>query len=52
MQDWTRMILIFNQSFTEDDELYILGDVSDRGLKSMECIKRIIEQDIQKKVVD
>lgn len=31
--------------FTEDDELYILGDVVDRGSKSIECIKWIMEQD-------
>ena len=31
--------------FTENDELYILGDVVDRGSKSIECIKWIMEQD-------
>ena len=31
--------------FTEEDELYILGDVIDRGSKSIECIKWIMEQD-------
>lgn len=31
--------------FTEDDELYILGDVIDRGLKSVECIRWICKQD-------
>lgn len=31
--------------FTDDDELYILGDVIDRGTKSIECIKWIMEQD-------
>ena len=31
--------------FSEEDELYILGDVIDRGPKSMECIKWIMEQD-------
>lgn len=31
--------------FTEKDELYILGDVIDRGSKSIECIKWIMEQD-------
>ena len=31
--------------FTEDDELYILGDVVDRGPKSIECIKWIMAQD-------
>lgn len=32
-------------SFTDEDELYILGDVIDRGEKSIECIKWIMEQD-------
>lgn len=31
--------------FTEEDELYILGDVIDRGPKSIECIKWIMMQD-------
>lgn len=31
--------------FTEDDELYVLGDVIDRGPKSVECIKWIMMQD-------
>ena len=31
--------------FGYDDELYILGDVIDRGPKSVECIKWIMEQD-------
>lgn len=31
--------------FSDEDELYILGDVIDRGPKSMECIKWIMEQD-------
>ena len=31
--------------FTENDELYILGDVIDRGSKSIECIKWIMRQD-------
>ena len=30
--------------FADDDELYILGDVIDRGTKSIECIKWIMEQ--------
>lgn len=31
--------------FGYDDELYILGDVIDRGPKSLECVKWIMEQD-------
>lgn len=31
--------------FTDEDELYIIGDVIDRGPKSMECIKWIMEKD-------
>jgi len=31
--------------FDYDDELYILGDVIDRGSKSIECIKWIMDQD-------
>lgn len=31
--------------FTEEDELYILGGVIDRGPKSIECIKWIMAQD-------
>lgn len=31
--------------FTEEDELYILGDVIDRGTHSIECIKWILEHD-------
>lgn len=31
--------------FSYDDELYILGDVIDRGHKSLECINWILEQD-------
>lgn len=31
--------------FTEHDELYILGDVIDRGSQSLECIQWIMEQD-------
>lgn len=30
--------------FTEEDELYILGDVIDRGQKSTECIEWIMAQ--------
>ena len=30
--------------FSEEDELYILGDVIDRGTKSIECIKWIMEK--------
>ena len=31
--------------FSDEDELYIVGDVIDRGPKSVECIKWIMEQD-------
>ena len=31
--------------FSEDDELYIIGDVIDRGPKSVECIRWILQQD-------
>ena len=39
------MKLLEQINFDYDDELYILGDVIDRGIKSMECIKWIMEQD-------
>lgn len=32
-------------AFVDEDELYIIGDVIDRGPKSMECIKWIMERD-------
>ena len=32
-------------NFTYDDELYILGDLIDRGPKSIKCIKWVMEQD-------
>ena len=31
--------------FGYDDEMYILGDVIDRGPRSLECVKWIMEQD-------
>lgn len=31
--------------FTDEDELYIIGDVIDRGAKSVECIRWIMNQD-------
>lgn len=31
--------------FCEEDELYILGDVIDRGPKSVECIRWIMNRD-------
>lgn len=31
--------------FADEDELYIIGDVIDRGPKSLECIQWIMEQD-------
>ena len=39
------MKIIKQIEFTGDDELYILGDVIDRGPKSMECIEWIMAQD-------
>lgn len=38
-----RILKLINFSF--DDELYILGDIIDRGDKSIECIQFIMEQD-------
>ena len=39
------MRMIEKIDFGYEDELYILGDVIDRGTKSVECIKWIMEQD-------
>ena len=39
------MKIIDKIKFSYEDELYILGDVIDRGPKSIECIKWIMEQD-------
>lgn len=39
------MKMIEKINFGYEDELYILGDVIDRGSKSIDCIKWIMEQD-------
>ena len=39
------MRLIEKIEFGYDDEMYILGDVIDRGPQSLECVKWIMEQD-------
>lgn len=39
------MKMLIQIGFSEDDELYILGDVIDRGEKSIDCIRWIMEQD-------
>ncbi|MBQ7864195.1 MAG: fructose-bisphosphatase class III [Lachnospiraceae bacterium] len=39
------MQMIEQIAFSEEDELYIIGDVIDRGPKSVECIRWIMEQD-------
>lgn len=39
------MKMLDSIGFSDEDELYIVGDVIDRGPKSLECIKWIMEQD-------
>ncbi|MBQ3061782.1 MAG: metallophosphoesterase [Lachnospiraceae bacterium] len=39
------MSMLTQIDFTENDEMYILGDVIDRGPKSIECIKWIMARD-------
>lgn len=39
------MEMLTKIEFSDCDELYILGDVIDRGSKSIECMKWIMEQD-------
>ena len=39
------MKMVDKIDFRYDDELYILGDVIDRGLKSIECINWVMAQD-------
>lgn len=39
------MEMMHKIEFTDEDELYIIGDVIDRGPKSLECIQWIMKQD-------